>query len=588
MARAKELAEKQASNISGHNNSRNNVNRVKRLKRLKTSLSKSKNPPKDSKKDSRESVRVAQQQTQKQSPPNSSDDGYTFAVSSSKITNIQIQINGTPIAVTIDSGATTNILDSEAFASVESNGKRTISTFYVVNGKAGSLLGNETAAELGILKIKVNEVSKFHSMKTTGSRGRNEINTGSHSNGSDANSQSDSGNREIRDRNSMKNIDINTQKILDKFPELSDGIRWLQNYEQSLHVDRTVSPIAQRPRTVPFHLRKQVSDKLEELQSLDIIELAEGPTSWVSPIVAASKPHNSDEIRLCGDYRRPNQALLRERHPIPTVDELMEEMSEVFQNAIQQALQGLHGVRNIADDIIVWGKTQTQHDKNLEALLQRLVVKKLTLNLEKCKFNQPSLWFYGYILSKDGLSANPKKVEAIKNFKTPADVSQLRSFLGLLHFSFSSLQHNDGPVEHHVVRNKEEKEKIKVHADRRNNAKESQLKVGDYVLMQVPKDNKLSMPFNPKPFKVIEIKGNMVTARNTERTVTRNVSCFKCLTNYKNASEEDQNDEEDDFDDGIVENQQPTIVEEQQQDQPDLQRRYCLRQNRRPPDFYRS
>ena len=39
--------------------------------------------------------------------------------------------------------------------------------------------------------------------------------------------------------------------------------------------------------------------------------------------------------------------------------------SEVFQNAIQQALQGLHGVRNIVDDIIVWGRTQTEHDDNL-------------------------------------------------------------------------------------------------------------------------------------------------------------------------------------------------------------------------------
>jgi hypothetical protein len=100
-------------------------------------------------------------------------------------------------------------------------------------------------------------------------------------------------------------------------------------------------------------------------------------------------------------------------------------------------------------------------------------------------------------------------------------------------------------VEHHIVRDKEEKEKMKVHADRRNNAKERQLKVGDYVLMQVPKDNKLSMPFNPKrPFQAIEIKGNMLTNRNAVRTVTRNVSFFKCLTNYKNASEEDQNDEE--------------------------------------------
>ncbi|CAB4040261.1 uncharacterized protein K02A2.6-like, partial [Paramuricea clavata] len=102
---------------------------------------------------------------------------------------------------------------------------------------------------------------------------------------------------------------------------------------------------------------------------------------------------------------------------------------------------------------------------------------------------------------------------------SPAELLFNRSIRNKLP-SFSSLQHNDGPMEHHVVRDKEEKEKMKVHADRRNNAKESQLKVGDYVLMQVPKDDKLSMPFNPKPFKVIEIKGNMVTARNTERTVT--------------------------------------------------------------------
>ena len=566
MARAKELAEKQASNISGQNTSRSNIHQIKdeenheakekirppkyvpkpgkrnqcrncgnefkqghkrvcpakgktcrscgKLNHFAIVCRSSKNPSKQNKKDPKESVRFAQQSTK--SPSNSSDDEYTFAVSSSKVTNVQLQINGTPIEVTIDSGATTNILDSVAFTcikkrnkhvqleptqtniyaynsvqplpllgncclAVESNGQRAIATFYVVNGKAGSLLGNETAAELGILNIKVNKVSS--TTNTTGSRSKHEINTGRHSRGSDKNNPNKPGIREILDKNNTKNMDINTKKILDKFPELSDGIGCLEDYKQSLHVDPKVPPVAQRPRRIPFHLRKQVSAKLEELQSLDIIEPAEGPTPWVSPIVAAPKPHNSDEIRLCGDYRRPNQALLRERHPIPTVDELMEEMSgavvfskldlragyhlivleensrnittfcthegifrykrlpfglscasEVFQNAIQQALQGLNGVRNIADDIIVWGKTQAQHDKNLEALLNRLVIKKLTLNLEKCKFNQTSLWFYGYILSKDGLSADPKKVEAIKNFKTPTDVSQLRSFLGLANY----------------------------------------------------------------------------------------------------------------------------------------------------------
>jgi hypothetical protein len=54
--------------------------------------------------------------------------------------------------------------------------------------------------------------------------------------------------------------------------------------------------------------------------------------------------------------------------------------SEVFQNVLQQSLQGLLGIRNIADDIIVWGKSQEEHERNLEALFQRPNAKGLTLN----------------------------------------------------------------------------------------------------------------------------------------------------------------------------------------------------------------
>ena len=94
---------------------------------------------------------------------------------------------------------------------------------------------------------------------------------------------------------------------------------------------------------------------------------------------------------------------------------------------------------------------------------------------------------------------------------------------------------------------------MKLHADRRNRAKESKLKVGDYVLMQVWKSNKLSMPFNPKPYQVIDIKGDMVVVRNAEHTVTRNVSFFKYLPNYQKPEEEEeeQNDDED-YDDGVA------------------------------------
>ena len=68
---------------------------------------------------------------------------------------------------------------------------------------------------------------------------------------------------------------------------------------------------------------------------------------------------------------------------------------EQFQYAIQQTLQGLEGVRNIADDIIVWGKSQKEHDEHLEALMKRLSDSNLTLNPGKCQFNVESLSFYG-------------------------------------------------------------------------------------------------------------------------------------------------------------------------------------------------
>jgi hypothetical protein len=58
--------------------------------------------------------------------------------------------------------------------------------------------------------------------------------------------------------------------------------------------------------------------------------------------------------------------------------------SEVFQNAIQHALQGLNGVKNIVDDIIVWGRTKKEHDDNLQALLQRLRDTGLTAKKSKC------------------------------------------------------------------------------------------------------------------------------------------------------------------------------------------------------------
>ena len=108
--------------------------------------------------------------------------------------------------------------------------------------------------------------------------------------------------------------------------------------------------------------------------------------------------------------------------------------AEVFQATIQQILDDIPGTRNISDDIIVYGSDQESHDKALEAVLQRLQEKNLTLNATKCKYNKPSLEFYGYIFSRDGVSLDPKKVEAFQQISPPQNPTEVRSLLGMANY----------------------------------------------------------------------------------------------------------------------------------------------------------
>ncbi|VDI13786.1 protein SFI1 [Mytilus galloprovincialis] len=171
--------------------------------------------------------------------------------------------------------------------------------------------------------------------------------------------------------------------------------------------------------------------------------------------------------------REPNKAILRSRHITPTLDDMILDLNgskvfskmdlrsgyhqlelneesrnittftthvglrrykrlsfgvssaaELFQNTLSNALEGLDGVRNISDDIIVFGRNQDEHDKRLEKLFARLKEKNLTLNKAKCEFNKNKLEFYGHIFSADGISADPRKISAIRNTTIPKDDSK--------------------------------------------------------------------------------------------------------------------------------------------------------------------
>ena len=104
-----------------------------------------------------------------------------------------------------------------------------------------------------------------------------------------------------------------------------------------------------------------------------------------------------------------------------------------FQRLMETVLAGLSGDRCIVyiDDIIVPGSTFQEHLDNLRAVLDRLRSAQLKLKPKKCNLAERQVEYLGHVVSQDGLSTDPKKVEAVRNFPVPADLKTLRSFLDL-------------------------------------------------------------------------------------------------------------------------------------------------------------
>jgi hypothetical protein len=98
-------------------------------------------------------------------------------------------------------------------------------------------------------------------------------------------------------------------------------------------------------------------------------------------------------------------------------------------------LHDIPGVRNIADDILVFGSSYEAHNKALDECLYRIDTHGLTLDFDKCQFLQPKLEFFGLNFSADDVRPDPKKVSALATAAMPTTVSEVRSLLGMANYS---------------------------------------------------------------------------------------------------------------------------------------------------------
>ncbi|KAL4013398.1 hypothetical protein IC575_025567 [Cucumis melo] len=187
-------------------------------------------------------------------------------------------------------------------------------------------------------------------------------------------------------------------------------------------------------------------------------------------------------MRLCIDYRELNKVTVKNRYPLPRIDDLFHELqgttvfskidlrsgyhqlrirdSDIPQTAFRSRYRHYEfivmsfGLTNapavfmdlmnrvfkdfldsfvivFVDDILIYSKTEAEHEKHLRQVLETLRANRLYAKFSKCKFWLKKVSFLEHVVSSEGVSVDPAKIEAVANWPRPSTVSEIRSFLGL-------------------------------------------------------------------------------------------------------------------------------------------------------------
>ncbi|UYV77938.1 K02A2.6-like [Cordylochernes scorpioides] len=278
----------------------------------------------------------------------------------------------------------------------------------------------------------------------------------------------------------IKVTENNLPTQLHRFRELfSPGYGVFKGVRARLLVDPEMKPRFFKSRPIPYALKEKISRELDRLVKAGILKPVRH-AEWAAPIVPVLK--SDQTIRICGDFEiTANQALKVDQYPLHKAEDIFaalaggEKFSKIdlrdaynqlelddesqlytvinthqglykytrlpfgissapalFQKQMDILLKGIPLVFCALDDILITGKNDQDHLKNLECVLQRIQEAGLKLRKDKCSFLAPSLEYLGHKIAKEGLQPLPSKVEAIQAYPSPTSLTELQAFLGLL------------------------------------------------------------------------------------------------------------------------------------------------------------
>ena len=114
---------------------------------------------------------------------------------------------------------------------------------------------------------------------------------------------------------------------------------------------------------------------------------------------------------------------------------------DLFQQAMDRILARAPGCVGIADDVVVYGRNNAEHDTHLLRLMQVAKEEGLVFNSKKCAIKTNEIVFFGYVYDKDGVKPDPSKLEDIRKMPTPQDREDLQRFIGLINYLAAYIPH---------------------------------------------------------------------------------------------------------------------------------------------------
>ncbi|GJR92281.1 putative reverse transcriptase domain-containing protein [Tanacetum coccineum] len=184
------------------------------------------------------------------------------------------------------------------------------------------------------------------------------------------------------------------------------------------HIDLIpeAAPVARAPYRLALSEMKELSEQLQELSDKGFIRPSSSP--WGAPVLFVKKKDGS--FRMCIDYRELNKLTVKNRYPLPRIDDLFDQLQGSSIYSKIDLRSGYHQLRD-----------KKEHEDHLKAILELLKKEKLYAKFSKCEFWIPKVQFLGHVIDSRGIHVDPSKIESIKDWASPKTPTKIRQFLGL-------------------------------------------------------------------------------------------------------------------------------------------------------------